>query len=41
MVIGTKEVGGLLLQGKKIKIEKNWEVVVRDLGQVILKKSFL
>ena len=41
MVIGTKELGGLPFQGEKIKIEKNCEVVVRDLGQVILKKSFL
>ena len=37
MVIGTKEVGGLPFQGKKIKIEKNWEVVGWVLGQVILK----
>ena len=38
MVIGTKELGGLLFQGEKIKIEKNWEVVGWVLGQVILKK---
>ena len=37
MVIGTKELGGLLFQGEKIKIEKNWEVVGWVLGQVILK----
>ena len=24
MVIGTNELGGLLFQGEKIKIEKNW-----------------
>ena len=40
MVIGTKEVGGLLFQGKKIKIEKNWEVVGWVLGQVILNFFF-
>ena len=37
MVIGTKELGGLLFQGEKIKIEKIWEVVGWVLGQVILK----
>ena len=39
MVIGTKELGGLLFQGKK-KIEKIWEVVGWVLGQVILKIIF-
>ena len=38
MGLGTKELGGLMFQGEKIKIENNWEVVVRVLGQVILKK---
>ena len=37
MVIGTKELGGLLFQGEKIKIEKTWEVVGWVLGQVIHK----
>ena len=32
MVISTKELGGLPFLGEKIKIEKNWEVVVRVLG---------
>ena len=41
MVIGTKELGGLLFQGEKIKIEKNWEVVGWVLGQVILKYFFI
>ena len=41
MVIGTKELGGLLFQGEKIKIEKNWEVVGWVLGQVILKFFFI
>ena len=27
MVIGNKELGGLLFQGEKIKVEKIWEVV--------------
>ena len=34
------ELGGLLFQGEKIKIEKNWEVVGWVLGQVILKIYF-
>ena len=41
MVIGTKELGGLLFQGEKIKVEKIWEVVGWVLGQVILKIFFL
>ena len=40
MVIGTKELGQLLFQGEKIKIENNWEVVGWVLGQVILKIFF-
>ena len=40
MVIGTKELGQLLFQGEKKKIEKNWEVVGWVLGQVILKIFF-
>ena len=39
MVIGTKELGGLLFQGEKKKVEKIWEVVGWVLGQVILKKK--
>ena len=41
MVIGNKELGGLLFQGEKIKVEKIWEVVGWVLGQVILKIFFL
>ena len=41
MVIGTKELGGLLFQGEKIKIEKIWVVMGWVLGQIILKYLFL
>ena len=40
MEIGTKELGGLLFQGEKIKVEKICEVVGWVLGQVIFKIFF-